>query len=189
MLGAIKTIGTVLTVASTAQFGKEMYDKYKDKKKARQVDEVHDFIGRLDLEALQHAIDTNDTEALIDAVEDIMMAAEAVKVKSDLEELKDDATEVAGKIFETVSTVAGKVATKVSQKLDEVKNAVDEMEEDEIPDPTYSDFINGFVAIDFEVGNKIYKVTIEDENVSVNPKTQRVTYVTPKNKVVSKVLP
>jgi hypothetical protein len=189
MLGAIKTIGTVLTVASTAQFGKEMYDKYKDKKKKRQVEEVHDFIGRLDLDALQEAIDTNDTDALIDAVEDIMMAAEAVKVKSDLEELKDDAQEVAEKVFTTVSTVAGKVASKVSEKLDEVKNAVDEIEEDEVIEPTYSDFVNGYVALDFEVGKKTYKVTIEDENVSVNPKTQRVTFVSPKNKVVSKVLP
>lgn len=46
MLGAIKTIGTILPVASTAQFGKEMYDKYKTKRKTRQIDEVHEFISR-----------------------------------------------------------------------------------------------------------------------------------------------
>jgi len=189
MLGAIKTIGTVLTVASSAQFGKDMYNKYKDKKKKRQVEEIHSFIGRLDLEELQSAIDNNDTDALVNAVEDIMMAAEAVKVKSDLEELKDDAQEVAEKVFTTVSSVAGKVVSKVNEKFDEVQTAVDEMEEDEIVDPTYSDFINGYVALDFEVGKKTYKVTIEDENVSVNPKTQRITFISPKNKVISKILP
>ena len=98
-LGALKTIGTVLTVASTASFGKDMYDKYKGKKKARQIDEVHEFIGALDLEALQSAIESKDEDALIDAVEDIMTAAEAVRVKGEFEELAEDAQEVATKLL------------------------------------------------------------------------------------------
>ena len=186
MFGAIKTIGTVLTVASTAQFGKEMYDNYKDKKKKRQIDEVHEFIGRLDLNALQHAIDTNDVEALVDAVEDIMLAAESVKVKSDIEELKEDAQEVAEKVFNTLSGIANKVTSKVGEKLNEVKEIIDEETEVEL---TYYNFVNGLVAIDFEVGKKCYTVTIDDENISVNPKTQRVTFISPKNKVVTKILP
>ena len=187
MIGALKTIGTVLTVASTAQFGKEMYDKYKGKKKARQIDEVHAFIGALDLDALQRAIDSNDTDALVDAVEDIMVAAEAVKVKSDLEEFAEDAQEVAGKLFDKFTTVASKVADRVGEKLGEVKNAVDDMDDDDLDEfvnPSYKEFKKYGARVTVDSGGKTYSFTINDDNVYTSNKTKEVTFITEKNEVI-----
>ncbi len=90
MLAALKTISKVLTVASTVQHGKEMYDEYKDKEKSIQIDEVYDFISKLDLIGLQHAIDTNDPKILIDAVEAIMNASKSMNSKAYFDEDTDD---------------------------------------------------------------------------------------------------
>ena len=187
MLLGLKTLGTVLTVASTAQFGKEMYDKYKDKRKSRQVDEVHEFIGSLDIQALNDAIETEDTDALIDAVEAILDAANAVRVKSDLEELQDDVTDVAKNIFSTVSKVATKVAGKVGEKLDEVKEAVDDLEDDDLETPTipsFKEFKKSSAVLQIEDKNGIYRITVNDDNVSTNNKKKTVTFITPANAVI-----
>jgi N-methylhydantoinase A/oxoprolinase/acetone carboxylase beta subunit len=183
-LGLLKSVGTILTVASTAQFGSELYTKYKGKKKTRQLEEVHEFIGSLDLEALQEAVDSKNEDALINAVNDIMMAAEAVKVKSDLEELGDDAQEVATKIFGHVSNIASKVASKVNEKLDEVKEAVDEMEDEDletVPNPTYKAFKKqkAILSAYCEANTTEYNITVDDPNVSTNNKRKTVTFITP----------
>lgn len=169
MLGAIKTLGTVLAAAEAAKFGKEVYDKYKDKKRKRQINEVHEFIGNLDLDALQDAINSGDTEALIDAVEAIMEAAEAVKVKSDLEELKDDVTATAKTVFNKVSSVADKVMARASKKFDELTE-----EDDEIRIPSFQDFIKGATLPIFTKDGDL-EVTVNDENVSINVAKKTVT--------------
>ncbi len=188
-LGLLKAAGTILTVASTASFGKDMYDKYKGKKKSRQLEEVHEFIGALDLEALQEAIDSKDEEALIDAVNDIMIAAEAVRVKSDIEEFTDDAQEAAAKIFGHVTSIATKVADKVGEKLDEVKEAVEDMEDDDldmVENPTYKAFKKHKAVLSAycETTDRDYDITVDDVNVSTSNKHKSVTYITPKGHVI-----
>ena len=187
MIKVLKTIGTVLTIASAAQFGKEMYGKYKDEKRRKQLEEVHEFIGKLDLKTLQKAIDTNDNDVLIQAVENIMNAAEAVKVKSDIEELKDDVQEVAEKMFKTVSTVAGKVIETVNEKIDEVVNT-SEMKQNKEDNPSYSDFVSGATSLKFKSTNNVYEVFIDNENISVNPVTKKVTFISPENEIFHKTL-
>lgn len=189
MLLGLKTLGTILTVASTASFGKDMYDKYKGKKKSRQLEEVHEFIGSLDLEALQEAMDSKDEEALIDAVNDIMIAAEAVRVKSDMEELADDAQLAASKIFGKVSSIVGNVTDMVSEKLEEVKDAVDDMEDDDldtVENPTYKAFKKHKAVLSAycKTTDRDYDITIDEHNVSTNNKTKTVTYITPKGHVI-----
>ncbi len=189
MIGILKAAGTILTVASTAQLGKDLYSKYKGKKKARQLEEVHEFIGALDLEALQEAIDSKDEEALIDAVNDIMVAAEAVRVKSDIEEFTDDAQEAASKIFGKVTTIVGSVADKVGEKLDEVKEAVEDMEDDDldtVENPTYKAFKKHKAVLSAycETTDRDYDITVEDHNVSTNNKQKTVTYITPMGHVI-----
>jgi len=187
-LGLLKTVGTVLTVASTASFGKDMYDKYKDKKKGRQLNEVHQFISALDLEALQEAIDSKNEDALIDAVEDIMTAAEAVRIKSDMEELKDDAQDVAEKIFGTVTSIVGKVTEKVAEKLDEVKEAVEDMEDDDLDTAencSYKDFKKHgaclFVTDSVGVESELY---VNAPNVFTSNKEKKVTFITPSGEAI-----
>ena len=186
--GALKTIGTVLIIASTASFGKDMYDKYKGKKKTRQLEEVHEFIGALDLNALQNAIDTNDQDALIDAVEDIMTAAEAVRVKSDFEEMAEDAQEAAGKIFEKVSGIASKVADKVGEKLDEVKEAVEDMEDDDLEEevhPTYKNFKkHGATMFVTNDAGEEFELHANTSNVYTSNKEKKVTFITPNGEAV-----
>jgi len=187
-LGLIKTVGTVLTVASTASFGKEMYGKYKDKKKGRQLNEVHQFIGALDLEALQSAIDSKDEDALIDAVEDIMIAAEAVRVKSDMEEFKDDAQDVAEKFFGTVSSLVSSVAEKVSEKLEEVKESVEEMEDEDLDtaeDCSYKEFKKHGACL-FVVDNDSneYELYSNSPSVFTSNKEKKVTYITPSGEAI-----
>jgi len=187
-LGLLKTVGTVLTVASTASFGKDMYEKYKDKKKGRQLNEVHQFISALDLEALQEAIDGKNEVALIDAVEDIMIAAEAVRVKSDMEELKDDATDAAEKIFGTVTSIVGKVTDKVAAKLDEVKEAVEDMEDenlDTVDNCSYKGFKKHGGCL-FVVGKDSteYELYANSPNVFTSNKEKKVTYITPTGEAI-----
>jgi len=188
MIGAIKTLGTVLTVASTTKFGKDMYDTYKGKKKARQIDEIHEFIGALDLDTLQRAIDTNDNDILINAVEDIISAAEAIKVKSDLEEFADDAQEVAGKLFNKFTKVAGKVADKVGDKIDEVKNSIDNDEEYEDlknPKPTFKEFKKEGKTLQVESENgTLYDITNDMDMVSTNNKNKTVTFIVGAKEVI-----
>ncbi len=160
MFNALKTIGTVLTVAQAAQFGKEAYAKYKDKKRIRQVNEVHEFIGQLDLNALKLAIESGDTDKLIDAVENIMNAAESVKVKSDLEEIKDDVSAVAKSMFDKLSKVANKAVSKASQKFDTT------ISDDGFDVPSFQDFIEG-AKLKVLTKNGPLLVSVHDENVSV----------------------
>ena len=161
MFNALKTIGTVLTVAQAAQFGKEAYAKYKDKKRIRQVNEVHEFIGQLDLNALKLAIESGDTDKLIDAVENIMNAAESVKVKSDLEEIKDDVSAVAKSMFDKLSKVANKAVSKASQKFDTTIS-----DDDSFDVPSFQDFIEG-AKLKVLTKNGPLLVSVHDENVSV----------------------
>lgn len=159
MFNALKTIGTVLTVAQAAQFGKEAYAKYKDKKRIRQVNEVHEFIGQLDLNALKLAIESGDTDKLIDAVENIMNAAESVKVKSDLEEIKDDVSAVAKSMFDKLSKVANKAVSKASQKFDTTN-----LDDDSFDVPSFQDFIEG-AKLKVLTKNGPLLVSVHDENV------------------------
>ena len=189
MLLGLKTIGTLLTVASTASFGKDMYDKYKGKKKSRQLEEVHQFIGSLDLEALQDAMDSKNEEALIDAVNDIMIAAEAVRVKSDMEELADDAQLAASKIFGHVTTIASKVADKVGEKLEEVKSAVDEMEDDDLEtesQPTYKEFKKqeGCMMLVRDSEGNPHSFHSNSANVFTSNKEKKVTFLTPNGEAI-----
>lgn len=185
-LGLLKTVGTVLTIASTASFGKDVYNKYKDKKKSRQLNEVHQFIGALDLEALQVAIDGKNEDALIDAVEDIMMAAEAVRAKSDIEELADDAQEVAEKIFGKVTNLVSKVTTTVSEKLEEVKIAVEEMEDSDSSELcTYKDFKkNGAMFVVTDNTGTEYELYSNSPSVFTSNNEKKVTYLTPTGEAI-----
>lgn len=171
MLGAIKTIGSVVTLVSSAQFGKEVYDKYKDKRKKRQIEEVHEFIKNLDLVKLQDAITSKDNDALIDAVENIMKAADTVKLKSEFEELKEDASEIANKVFNTVTGFTDKILTKTVEKLDNLSDYGHiETPSDE---PTFDEFINGKPLI-VEIDKKMIKIYHTYRIVSVNAATKTV---------------
>ncbi len=172
MFKSIKTLGTILTVVSTAQFGKEMYDNYKDKKRKRQIDEVHQFISKLDLNALQEAIKSENTEKLIDAVEAIMIAAENVKIKSDLDELTDDITSTAKKVFSKVSDVAEKVVASTSKKIDEINKP--KYNKKEIP--TFTQFLDG-AELEFKTPDAIMMVNINDVNVFINVAKKSVTFL------------
>ena len=172
MFKSIKTLGTILTVVSTAQFGKELYDNYKDKKRKRQIDEVHQFISNLDLDSLQDAIKTGDTEKLIDAVEAIMTAAENVKIKSDLDELKDDITNTAKKVFSKVSDVAEKVVSSTSKKIDDLQSSD---KEDKVELPTFKQFLNG-AEFEFQTPHGMKSIiTVNDENISINIAKKTIT--------------
>jgi len=190
MFSSLKTIGTVLTVASTAKFGKDMYDSYKSKKKARQIDEVHKFIGALDLNTLQRAIDTNDTDILIDAVEDIISVAETIRIKSDLEDFTDNVQEVAGNLFDKFTTVANKVADRVGEKIDEVKNSIEDEDEDEYEDlthlkPTFKEFKKEGKPLQVKSENgKLYTITNDMDMVSTNNKNKTVTFIVGAKEVI-----
>jgi len=179
MIGALKTLGTVLTIASTASFGKDLYDKHKDKKRARQINEVHNFISSLDLEALQDAIESKNEEALIDAVEDIIIAAETVKSKSELEELAEDAQELATNIIDKVSKVTSTVIDKVQDKINDY-----ELEKD-IDRPTYKEFkkLKKPLALYANDGTQ-YIITVDMVNVFTNNKTKSVTYIVDPNESI-----
>lgn len=183
MLGAIKTLGTVLTLASSAKFGKEMYETYKDKKRARQVAEVHDFIASLNMQELEDAIKSKDNDKLIDAVEAIMCAAESIKIKNEFDELKDDVTDVAKNIFETVSMVATKVATKVTDGFDKISADFEDTSKPSSDGgiPTYKQFKNGGQVLVVNIGSRRMEVTIDDDNVSTNDKSKTVTVTSTKN--------
>lgn len=169
MFKTIKTLGTILTVVSTAQFGKEMYDNYKDKKRKRQIDEVHQFISNLNLTELQDAIKSENTEKLIDAVEAIMTAAENVKIKSDLDELKDDITSTAKKVFSKVSDVAEKVVASTSKKIDEINTKNENKSQ-----PTFKQFLDG-AELEFNTPDRVIIVTINNAQVFVNVAKKTVT--------------
>lgn len=183
MLGIIKTVGTVLTLASTAQFGKEMYGKYNDKRRARQIAEVHAFITSLDLASLEDAIKSKDKDKLVDAVEAIMCAAEAIKVRSDFDELKDDVSEVAKNLFDSVSKVATQVVTRVGDEIEKIKTDIEDTssKESDGGTPTYKQFKNGGQVLIVKIGNRKLEVTVDDENVSTNDKTKTVTVTSTKN--------
>lgn len=124
MLGAIKTIGTLLTVATTAHAGKELYSKIKTAKREKELAEVHDFLENIDLKLLKKAIKTEDQDLLITAVESILDAAEKMRKKTQTEELIEDVTSTAKSIFSTVSDVADKVITGASVIIDEAKEEI-----------------------------------------------------------------
>ena len=142
MFGALRTIGTVLTVAAGAKFGKEQYDKYRDAKRKRQVEEVNQFIKSVDLDELQKAIKSEDVEVLVDSVESIIAAAHDVRERSAAEDLREDltaaaegATEKVMGFFDSITDSEDfKKATesfnagldKASAKLDEVVDSVGE---------------------------------------------------------------
>lgn len=181
MFGAIKTLGTVLTVVSTAQFGKELYANYKNKKRKRQLDEVHDFISHLDLEALQNAIKTNNTDTLIDAVENIIQAAENVRIKSDLEDLKDDVSNAANKVFNKVSGMANKVADKINGLKPNVFKV-----DDEINIPSFDQFMAG-MPLYLEMNDTPYLISVNDVSVSVNPKLKMVIILFNEGETIKKI--
>ena len=114
MFGALRTIGTVLTVAAGTKFGKQQYDKYRDAKRKRQVEEVHEFLKNIDLEQLQKAVAANDVELLVDAVESILSAAHDVREKTEAEEIRED-----------LSAAAKGVTDKFKSFFDELKNSDD----------------------------------------------------------------
>lgn len=161
MLKALKTIGTVLTVASTVQLGKEVYGNYKDKKRKRQLQEVHEFISNLDINELQKAIESENTDSLVDAVESIIEAAESVRIKSEFEEISEDITESFKTVFSKVSDVAKKVADEAAEQFEKLDN------EGEInKTPSFKEFLNGdTLTVTTKKGN--IDVNVDDDNVSV----------------------
>ena len=194
-LGLLKAAGTILTVASSAKFGKEVYDKHKSKKRSRKIDEVHNFIGNLDLEALQHAVDSKDEDALVDAVEDIIVAAEAVRVKSEVEEITEDVQETAMKVFNTASTLFGSAVEKVTEKIDEVKEVLEdeddfEDEENKVEMPTYKEFKKKFAPITvYSDDGTAHTITVDMDMVSTNNKTKTVTFIAgPKEVILTQLI-
>lgn len=174
MLKTIKMLGTVLTVASTAQIGKELYSTYKDKKRQRQIQEVHNFIENLDLEILYDAIETEDTEKLIEAVESIIRASENVRAKSELEEISDDLTGAAKVALEKVTDIANKVVEDLSHVFDELIDDNDDVEnEDVVRLPTFDEFINGAELPIFDKDGG-FLVTVNDANVFVKMQSKTV---------------
>jgi len=95
MFGAIKTIGTILTVASSAQMGKDLFDNYKSKKNQEKINEVHDFLEIIDIDLLNEAITTKNQELLINAVENIIKAAEQINNKNNFENIIVDVQNLA----------------------------------------------------------------------------------------------
>ena len=172
MIGALKTIGTVITVASSAQFGKDMYDKYKTKKKNVKLDEVHKFIGSLDLESLQEAIKSKDEDKLINAVEAIIDAADAVKHKSDFEEITEDVQDAAGYLFDKVSDFGSQVVKTVGDKIDDLTST-----NEDVSKPTFKEFRKNGKKLIVNVDGEDCSVCIEDNNVYVNKKNKSITFV------------
>ena len=187
-LGLLKAAGTILTVASSAKFGKEVYDKHKSKKRSRKIDEVHNFIGNLDLETLQHAIDSKDEYALVDAVEDIIVAAEEVRVKSEVEEITEDVQETAMKVFNKASTLFGSAFEKVTEKIDEVKEGLEEDEKIESYNatmPTYKEFKKYLAPLTIQSDDgTTHTITVDMDAVSTNNKTQMVTFIAGPKEVI-----
>jgi wobble nucleotide-excising tRNase len=172
-MNVIKTLSTVLTVASAAQIGKEMYGKYKDKKKSRQAQEVHEFIENIDLDSLQKALETENVDDLIEAVESIMEAAETVRIKSDFEDLKDDLSEVSKSAFDKLSSVADKVGAAAQKYAEKVDDMIEESKEDE--KPTFEMFIHG---ADLDVSTKAgdFTININDPSVSIKPASKTILF-------------
>lgn len=190
-LGLLKAAGTILTVASSAKFGKEVYDKHKNKKRSRKIDEVHNFIGHLDLEALQVAINSKDEDALVDAVEDIIVAAEAVRVKSEVEEITEDVQETAMKVFDKASSLFGSALEKVNEKIDEVKEGLEELEDEDGEDenkvemPTYKEFKKKFAPITvYSDDGTAHTITVDMDMVSTNNNTKTVTFIAGPKEVI-----
>lgn len=114
MFGALRTIGTVLTVAAASSFGKKQYDKYRDAKRQRQVEEVHEFLKNIDLDQLRDAIATEDVEKLGDSVSSILDAAHDVREKTEAEEIRED-----------LSTAAKGATDKIMGFFDELAKSED----------------------------------------------------------------
>jgi len=181
MIIGMKAIGTVVTVLSSAQFGKDMYDKYKTKKKDVKLEEVHKFIGSLDLQSLQEAIESKDEDKLINAVEDIIKSADAVKHKSDLEELTDDVQDVAGFVYDKVTSFG-------SQVIDTVGDKINEFTESDEPEtqPTFKEFRKKGKKLKVMIDGSKCNICIDDEDVHINKKAKSVTFI--KNGKVAKVI-
>ena len=169
MVGVIKVIGTVVTVATSAQFGKDMYDKHKTKKRNVKLDEVHKFLGLLDVESLEEAIKSKNKKKLIIAVEEIIDAAGTVKHKSDFEEITEDIQDLAGNIFDRASSFGSEVFKTVSDKFSD--------EDCNIENPTFKKFRKKGAKLVLSIDGKNHSISINDENVFINKEKKSVTFI------------